>query len=163
VFGYLVHTQRTFLQVTVQRWHSMLALAMIIFPLSVWLSALDNAARGGSVELHLYAVLINALNTWTLIYVFIGGALRFFDRPSAWIDYIAQSSYWVFLVHLPLVCLAGWWLVPYDLPALVKFALVCGFSATIALLSFHYCVQKTWISVFLHGRRFDLAWPLRRA
>ena len=88
-----------------------------------------------------------------------GGALRYFDRPSPWIDYTAQSSYWVFLVHMPLVCLAGWWLVPYDLPAAVKFLLVCAFTATIAFPTFHYWVQKTWISDFLHGRRFNLAWP----
>jgi hypothetical protein len=67
----------------------------------------------------------------------------------------------VFLVHMPLVCVAGWWLVRYDLPALVKFALVCAFTAMVAFITFHYWVQKTWLSVFLHGKRFDLKWPWR--
>ena len=159
VFGYLFHTQREFLQVAMRRLPSFLVLAAIAFPVSTFMSVLDNAASGGSVELHLYAVLANALTTWALIYVFIGGALRYFDRPSPWIDYTAQSSYWVFLVHMPLVCLAGWWLVPYDLPAALKFVLVCAFTAIFAFLTFHYWVQKTWVSDFLHGRRFNLAWP----
>ena len=159
VLGFLFHTQRAFLQVTQQRLPSMLMLAVVAFPLAVFSSTLDNAARGSSATLHLYAVLANALTTWALICVFIGGALRFFDRPSPWIDYTAQSSYWVFLVHMPLVSLAGWWLVQYDLPAMLKFVLVCGFTASCAFVTFHYCVQKTWVSDFLHGRRFDLAWP----
>ena len=159
VVGYLFHTQREFLQVAMRRLRSFLVLAAIAFPVSTFLSVLDNAASGASVELHLYAVLANALTTWALIYAFIGGALRYFDRPSPWIDYTAQSSYWVFLVHMPLVCLGGWLLVPYDLPAVVKFLLVCAFTAAIAFATFHYWVQKTWVSDFLHGRRFNLAWP----
>ena len=159
VSGFLFHTQREFLQAARQRLPFMLVLAGIAFPVSVFLSALDHAARGASLELHVYSVLTNALATWALICLFIGGALRYFDRPSAWIDYTAQSSYWVFLVHMPLVCLAGWWLLPYDLPAVLKFVLVCAFTALCAFVTFHYWVQQTWISDFLHGRRFKLAWP----
>jgi peptidoglycan/LPS O-acetylase OafA/YrhL len=87
--------------------------------------------------------------------------LRFFDRASPWILYVSQSSYWVFLVHMPLVSLAGWWLLQFDLPAVFKFLLVCGFTAGAALASFHYWVQRTWVSLFLHGRRFELDWPWR--
>ena len=39
------------------------------------------------------------------------------------------------------------------------FLLVCGFIAVMAFLTFHYWVQCTWISSFLHGRCFDLPWP----
>lgn len=157
--GFLFHTHRTFLHATVRLLPASALLAACLFPLSMIASALDNSVRGGSAELHVYAVLANALCTWALIYCFIGAALRFFDRASPWIDYTAQSSYWVFLIHMPLVALAGWWLVQFDLPAVVKFLLVCSFTAVMAFLTFHYWVQRTWISSFLHGRRFELPWP----
>jgi hypothetical protein len=51
---------------------------------------------------------------------------------------------------------AGWWLVPYDLPALVKFTLVVAFVCTVCFVSYHLAVQRTWVSVFLNGKRFDL-------
>ena len=98
-----------------------------------------------------------------LIYLFLGSALRFFDRDSPWIVYVSQSAYWVFLVHLPLVNFAGWWLLQFDLPSPLKFLLVCGFTSVVAFTTFHYWVQKTWISDFLYGRRFDLAWPWRQS
>lgn len=163
VFGYLFHTWREFLDAAVQHLRSFAVLALCLFPLAMVLSGLDNGARGGSAELHFYSVLANALCTWALIYFFIGAALRFFDRPSPWIEYTAQSSYWVFLIHMPLVALAGWWLVQFDLPAVLKFLLVCAFASVIAFATFHYGVQKTWISSFLHGRRFNLAWPWQKA
>ena len=90
-------------------------------------------------------------------------AQRWFDRESPWIQYVSQSSYWVYLAHMPLVAIAGWWLVQYDLPSPLKFLLVCGFTTVVALLTFHYWVQKTWLGGFLHGRRFDLNWPWHTA
>ena len=159
VLGYVFHHHRGFLPAVARGVPLWAGLALLLFPLSMVASHLDYGARGADPTLHLGAVLANGLCTWTLIYLFLGSALRYFDRESPWILYVSQSSYWVFLVHLPLVCLAGWWLVQYDLPAVIKFVAVSGFTAVAGFLSFHYWVQKTWLSTFLHGRRFDLNWP----
>ncbi len=159
VLGYFLHHHRDLLPALARNVPYWAALGVILFPLSMVASHFDNGAGGLNSTLHLGAVLANGLCTWTLIYLFIGGAMRYFDRESPWIQYVSQSSYWVYLVHLPLVFLAGWWLLQFDLPAVLKFLLVCGFTAAAAFLTFHYWVQKTWISNFLHGRRFDLKWP----
>ena len=159
VLGYVFHHYRGFLPALARNVPAWAVLGAILFPLSMYVSHLDNGARGASFVLHLGAVLANGLCTWTLIYLFVGCALRFFDRDAPWIVYVSQSSYWVFLVHMPLVCLAGWWLLQFDVPAAFKFLLVCGFTAVASFLTFHYWVQRTWLSAFLHGRRFDLDWP----
>ena len=163
VAGYLLHHRRQLLQILARRVPVWAALGIALFPVAFYASHLDNSAGGANASLHLGAVLANGLCTWLLICLFVGGAMRFFDRESPWIQYVSQSSYWVYLVHLPLVFLAGWCLVQYDLPAAFKFLLVCGFTAIVAFLTFHYGVQKTWLSDFLHGRRFDLKWPWRQS
>ena len=55
--------------------------------------------------------------------------------------------------------LAGWWMVQYDLPATIKFLCVTTFTTVICFVTYHYWVQRSWVSVFLNGRRFDLNWP----
>jgi glucan biosynthesis protein C len=160
-FGYVCHHYRDGLPALVPGVWRWAALAAILFPLSVHLSDLDNAVRGRDAVRHLWAVLANGFCTWALICFFVGGALRYFDRESPWIQYVSQSSYWVFLVHMPLVTLAAFWLLRYDLPAMLKFLVVCGLTALVAFATFHYWVQKTWLSTFLHGRKFDLKWPWR--
>jgi glucan biosynthesis protein C len=159
VLGYVLHHSRDLLQILARNVPAWGVLAAVLFPLALLASDLDHRAGGADFVLHLGAVLLNGLCTWALISLFVGAALRFFDRESPWIQYVSQSSYWVFLVHMPLVCLAGWWLVQYDFAATLKFLLVCGFASVVAFLTFHYWVQKTWVSNFLHGRRFDLNWP----
>jgi surface polysaccharide O-acyltransferase-like enzyme len=163
VLGYFFHHYRDILPVLARNVALWAAMAVILYPLSLYASDLDNSARGASFALHLGAVLANGLCTWALIYFFLGLTQRFFDRESPWIQYVSQSAYWVYLVHMPLVCLAGWWLVQFDFPSPLKFLLVCGFTSVAAFLSFHYWVQKTWLSDFLHGRRFDLNWPWRES
>jgi glucans biosynthesis protein C len=162
VLGYVFHTHQDFFQ-TAQRcvlwaWIG----AAVCFPLSIMATAADTNAGGKNLELHLVAMLFHGLCTWALIYGFIGAALRFFDRPSRTVEYIAQSAYWVYLVHSPLVMLAGWCLIPFDLPAMLKFVLVCLGVALVAFAAFHYAVQNTWMGVFLNGRRVRLDWPWRR-
>ena len=133
----------------------------VLFALALYASHLEyTAGPGGGV--HLAAALANGLCTWALVYFFIGMALRWFDYDATWILYASQSSYWVFLVHMPLVGLAGWWLARYDLPGVVKFSLVIAFVSAVCLLSYHYLVQRTWVSVFLNGRRFSLPLPWKR-
>jgi len=161
VMGYVFHHYPIFLPALARSVLSWAVLAVILFPLSLYASHLDVSAGGTNSALHLGAVLAHGLCTWVLAYLFMGCALRFFDYESPWIVYVSQSAYWVFLVHLPLVFLAGWWLLPFDLPAALKFVLVCGFTSVVAFATFHYWVQKTWISDFLYGRRFDLDWPWR--
>lgn len=161
LFGYAFHAHRGFLQALARDVKAYAILSALLFPLAQYVSSLDNAAHGSDVARHLAAVIVNALCTWSLIYMFIGGALRWFDRNASWIFYLSQASYWVFLVHMPLVLFAGWMLTPYDVPALLKFSVVCTFTAAVGLATFHLWVQRTWLSAFLHGRRFDLIWPWR--
>ena len=161
--GYLIHHYRDFLAVMARSVAIWAALALLSFVLARYTSLLDLRTGGADETLHLLALLANGFCTWVLIYFFVGGAVRFFDRDTPWIQYISQSAYWVFLVHLPLVALAGWWLVQFDIPAMLKFLLNSGFTTLVAMWTFHYWVQKTWISDFLHGRRFNLQWPWRVA
>lgn len=163
VLGYVFHHYPVFLSALARNVPVWAVLALILFPLSLVASHFDAGTPGDKVALHLGAVLAQGLCTWVLVYLFLGCALRFFDRESPWIIYVSQSAYWVFLVHLPLVFLAGWWLLQFDLPAALKFLLVCGFTSLVAFTTFHYWVQKSWISDFLYGRRFDLDWPWRQS
>lgn len=162
VFGYIFHFYRDFLQSLARYVPWCAVLGVVLFPLSLYVSQLEHAAPPPAFGIHLAAVIVHALCTWTLIYLFIGSALRFFDNESPWILYISQSSYWVFLVHLPAVCFAAWWLVQYDLPAMVKFLIVVAFTTFVCFVTYHYWVQNTWVSVFLNGRRFNLDWPWRK-
>lgn len=137
-------------------------LALVLFPLSVYASHLEHANAPGQAGFHLLAVVLHAFTTWTLIWLLVGAALRWFDRPTPWSLYASNSAYWVYLLHLPVVCAMGWLLVQVDVPGLVKFTLVTAVTTVVCFVTYHYWVQDTWLGAFLNGRKFKEDWPWRR-
>ncbi len=72
--------------------------------------------------------------------------------PPAWVRYLAGASFWLYLVHHPLVPLCqisfrgtGW-------PAQVQFVLAIAATLYLALASYEVAVRKTAIGRFLGGR-----------
>jgi peptidoglycan/LPS O-acetylase OafA/YrhL len=162
VVGYVLHEYRDALDAIKRLAPACTVASAVLFPLSLALSYLENHAMGeAAARYHLAAVLAHGFCTWTLIYMFTGWMLRLFDRESPWILYVSQSAYWVYLVHLVFTSLMGWLLFPFDLPAIVKFAIVFSVTTVGCFATYHYLVQRTWVSRFLHGKRFDLDWPWR--
>jgi peptidoglycan/LPS O-acetylase OafA/YrhL len=159
VFGYVFHHHRAILQTFVGslRWSAVLSATL--FPLAVYATTAEFHATEVTVPIHGLAVVTNAMLTWSLIYLFMGLFLRFFDQPSAWSLYVSNSSYWVYLVHMPLISLGAWVLLPLPLDAIVKFLMITAFTTLTAFLSYHYLVQSSWIGAGLSGIRLQHKWP----
>ncbi len=155
VVGFMLHSYGGLLSAATRHAGKYAVAGLLLFTLSAYLGQ-----RGAP---HAIIVITSALCTWSLIYACIGAALRYFDHDSPWVAYVSRSAYWVFLVHMPIAAGIAWWLVRYDLPLLLKFSIVVDLTALICFLSYHYFVQRSWISVLLNGRRFDMAWPWRGA
>ena len=163
VFGFVLHAHRQSLASYVRFLPWSIPLAAVLFPLSLYCTALLNSGTDSATAIHVAAVLAHGLCTWALAYVAIGLVLRFFDHESPWTLYISQSSYWVFLVHMPAACFAAWLLAGHDLPGFAKFTSVVAFTTVVSFVTYHHLVQRTWVSRFLNGKRFDLDWPWRKA
>ncbi|MGQ0586463.1 MAG: acyltransferase family protein [Gammaproteobacteria bacterium] len=159
--GYVLHAHRDSLAVYPRFLGWTLPLAIVLFPLAEHLMRVALAAPG-SATAQLAAALTNAVCTWAIIYVALGATLRWFDTASPWALYLSQSSYWVYLTHLPAVAFGGWALLGVDWPAEAKFLAIVAFTTVTCFVSYHYAVQRTWISAFLNGKRFDLDWPWRK-
>jgi peptidoglycan/LPS O-acetylase OafA/YrhL len=91
---------------------------------------------------------------WCWCFAGIGAAVRFIDAPSARWRYLADASYWMYLVHLPIIWLLQAWSFRWPLHWSVKFAAVIAITVALLLLSYHYLVRGTFNGVFLNGRRY---------
>jgi glucans biosynthesis protein C len=94
-----------------------------------------------------------ALMMWAFILGFIGVFLRFRRTPSHGWRYVADASYWIYLVHLPLVVWLQIVVARWPLPWTVKFPLVLGVAVPLLFVSYHYLVRFTFIGMQLNGRK----------
>ena len=91
--------------------------------------------------------------TWCWSFALTGAALRFLSDPSPVRRYIADSSYWLYLTHVPALVLFDMLLKPLDLHWSVKYLLFIAGAMPLLLLSYHYCVRSTFIGATLNGRK----------
>jgi peptidoglycan/LPS O-acetylase OafA/YrhL len=91
--------------------------------------------------------------TWFWVFAFVGAAVRFLSGLHPVTRYLADASYWIYLMHLATVMFFLRMLRPYDWHWTIKFAVMIGGTMLILLPSYHYLVRFTWIGAILNGRR----------
>src|SRR3970282_87335 len=91
---------------------------------------------------------------WNWVFGLIGAALRFFSGESAVRRYIADSSYWMYLAHLPVVFALQMMVLDWPVHWSIKFPLIVGVAVALLLSSYHYFVRPTYIGEILNRRRY---------
>jgi len=96
---------------------------------------------------------LGALFSWLAVFGAIGAAQRLFRQASPALSYLADSSYWIYLVHMPILGLiqGDLYLVPGH--AIWKMPVALTLTLAIGLASYHCLVRYSAIGVGLHGRR----------
>jgi peptidoglycan/LPS O-acetylase OafA/YrhL len=89
----------------------------------------------------------------------IGIFVRYCDSPRPVQRYLADGSYWIYLMHLPFTIAIPALLAPYPAPALAKFLVTLAGTALVTMVTYHYLVRSTWIGAFLNGRRHPRRLP----
>ena len=85
-------------------------------------------------------------------------SLRFMSGYSAVRRYLADASYWIYIIHLPLVMAAQVLMLEAPLPWWGKLAAVTVGVTAVSLISYELLVRHTFIGRGLNGRRI----PWRR-
>jgi glucans biosynthesis protein C len=90
---------------------------------------------------------------WLWSFAAIGLALKLLDRRRPWLAYLADSAYWVYLVHFPVVTFVAAALYQQPLPAIAKMLVGIVVTTAFCLASYELFVRHTWVSVLLNGKR----------
>jgi len=158
LLGWLLHRQVEVLEVFRRQCFVNLAFAigLTVFCLSLVglkpnmmaLTTLDGPAWSRAAYAGAYT-----LSIWYWVFGLTGLALRFFDNPSPARRYVADSSYWLYIMHLPVVF--GLQVLLMDLPWhwSLKFPFIVLVTLAILLVSYHYLVRPTFIGGVLNGRK----------
>jgi peptidoglycan/LPS O-acetylase OafA/YrhL len=152
--GWQLRSATDFLDGWQRRWPLNLAIAIIATAACLAVAGLQPSA---AISTHsardlLYAALYGIAGwSWTL--ALIGLALRFASGFSPVRRYLADASYWMYLMHLPLVMALQVAFSRVDWPWAVEYPLLLVACISILLLSYHFGVRNSSIGAMLNGRR----------
>ena len=153
-FGWLLQRQMGLLGKLRERWALNLAAAVALTAgLLVTLGPSPVVTPDKSDLTRAVHAVTYALAIWTWTFAAIGLGLRFLNGHSPVRRYIADSSYWIYLIHLPLVIFLQAAVSRLDWPWEAKFAVVLGVGFTLMFATYELLVRHTFVGAMLNGRR----------
>jgi peptidoglycan/LPS O-acetylase OafA/YrhL len=125
-----------------RHWKLLLPTAVVLFVAGV-----------ATMNDRLLASVLQPAYAWAMSLGLIGLFARLCSRPSPLVSWLADASYWMYLVHPPLVMVAQMVVRPWAVPADLKFLVVMALVAPVLLVTYRYGVRPTAIGRLLNGPR----------
>ena len=125
-----------------RHWKLLLPAALLLF-----------AAGIATMNDRTLATVLQPAYAWTMSLGLIGLFRRLFPQPRPAVSWLADASYWMYLVHVPLVIVAQLLVRPWPLPAGVKFLVILATVTPLLLVSYRFGVRYTAIGSLLNGPR----------
>jgi glucans biosynthesis protein C len=142
-FGWVLQRQPVVLNHLAQRWRGHLAVAMVATIASLALFGVVPTYRPVPAGLGTLAfAVIYATAAWGWIFALIGGAVAHFGQSRASWRYLADASYFVYLVHLPLVLWLQAALRDVAWHWSIKFSIILVITLAALMLTYHYGVRR---------------------
>ncbi len=153
LFGWMLHRSQGLIEEFARLTWGRFALCAVAVAASIVLVGYE---RNSGLEHYMLIkaafVISYAVMMWSLIALTIGLFKRFLDRHSAVVRYVADASYWLYLVHLPVVV---WLQVAFAELALhwsIKLLSISSITILLSLVFYDLFVRSTFIGATLNGR-----------
>lgn len=154
IVGWLLYLHRDLLPTFRDNAWRPIAGALVVLPAAVWstrerlFSPEELQPLVGTVA-GLSNSALAALMTFGLLGIF---QTRFDRRPSQLGQYLSDASYWIFLIHLPLLIAVAGVLSTTDFSAATKYLLTLTLVVPLVVSTYHFGVRSTRFGRFLKGR-----------
>lgn len=131
---------------------------LLLYPLAMFLlraaaSAHDAGNEGAAGGYWALASATQVAYTWLMCFGLMGLFRWIAAAERPWVRYVSDASYWLYLVHLPLVILGQWLVLDWAVSVHLKFALIV-IVVTAGLMAVYAAgVRHTPIGAFLNGPR----------
>ncbi len=130
------------------QWWMLLVVAFaLVFPLAMQLQTISD------LPARLAFVTCAATFAWLMSFGLLEAFRKYLSQPSASIRYVADSSYWLYLAHIPLVIYLQYFVKDWTATAWVKVPLLCLVTFGILIVTYQWFVRYTAIGTLLNGRR----------
>ena len=144
--------------------------AVVFFVHLALLGAIDETTKSGGAAASLEALdlaesIFHGASTVLFTLGFVGLFERVLRSPRGWVRWLADSSYWIYIMHLPVVTFLtfylahldrqGWlkYLTGFSWPPELKFLVACLATGALGIVTYRYLVRYTALGTLLNGKR----------
>jgi len=127
-----------------------------VLPAPLTFEQVVEAAKAGEVKLDNINVAALASQSiaivaWTAVALLAG--YKWLNQRSEFSIYMCNASYWLYLIHVPLLMYIQLPLMSFSLPASVKLIISVVVTLVVGGASYHLFVRNTLLGIFLNGKK----------
>ncbi len=153
-FGWMLYRHRDLVPAFGRGWKVNLAVAnLLVLPLALGTLFTGMKAVEAAFAWRCAAFAAQTAYTWLMIVGLWGAFLHYFERERQWVRYMADASYWCYLMSITPIVLLQFWVKDWPLPGLVKWAFVSAAALAILLVTYALFVRHTFVGAILNGPR----------
>ena len=137
-------------------WFSLPIAQLLIHPIGLEFSSGDFGFRHELASFEHYrllSVLFQIAYVWLMTTGCLGLFRKFFNHESKRMRYISDSSYWLYVAHIPLLFLLQYLVSTLEISALIKAPVTILLCSILLLISYEYCVRYTPLGTLLNGAK----------
>ena len=120
---------------------------LVIFPVTLILGLSPNSFGGYRQPALL---VLKAMYAWLMVSSLMGISRELISRENRVWRYLSDVAYWLYLAHLPLLLAVQAMMRTWDLPAIVKFGLICFGVTGVLLLIHQFFLRYTFLGTLLN-------------
>ena len=153
-FGWILYLNRDMLDtLRVHAWRDLLMAALLVAGWMIFIQPVQDLPGNRTWVIPARAVAISLL-MWLLAFGLRGVFLRYFNTGNPAMRYLADGSYWIYLMHMVVVMGLQIALARVAVDAAFKVPVVVVAASVLLVLSYDVMVRSTWIGALLNGRRY---------
>ncbi len=99
------------------------------------------------------ASVLQVAYAWGMCFGLMGLFRVLLSEERRGVRYLSDSSYWLYLAHLPVVVVAQAMVRDWNLPAEVKFLMITVSVMVLALVTYHFFVRYAPVGTMLNGKK----------
>ena len=161
LFGFLLYNNKSFLDRIQPYWPIFLLLGSIAYgviysQLPVTVSLEDTLVNAGKIVFsweHAIGAILEAYSSLLLTVAMLLIGRKYLNQANRISRYIADASYWIYLIHLPLLFYIQFALLDTNWGLLTEFLVSSLGTIAIGLVSYMLLVRWTFIGQLLNGKR----------
>ena len=157
-FGYSLYWNRKLFVFINSHWQKYLFASILLFlvhaAIEEDLVALDFEAQDGLMWIPFFLLKISNAVLFSL--ACIGLAEDGFGSYKPAVRYLSDGSYWIYLIHLPVVTFITFAMFEFRLAAEIKFLIATALTSIICLVTYKYFVRSSFVGRLLNGKQHPI-------
>ncbi len=142
IYGFIMVSDDKFGEAIDRHWKAALTSGLlIVIALSVVFAARIQTGLNEDI-FYIVKMILTGISIWFCMIGFLGFGKRFLNRGGKFINYANEAALPVYIIHLPMVVIVGFYVIKFDLPIAAKYLAIVILSLISSVLLYEIAVRR---------------------